>query len=117
MSVYDDVMNQGQIAIQRFKEKSGDYPPEGFQFLGAKGQFSDIARKVFKLKKAIWEGKPLKGEQPHEVVQDLMGHCMLLLYLLEQEEFEDMGEDEDKPWTEGPGHPLQPFRREDGFAS
>jgi len=69
------------ISITRFIDKSKDYPPEGFRFLGQKGQFSDIARKFFKLKAAVWDGKKLEGEGPDEIIDDTIGHLIILLYL------------------------------------
>ena len=72
------VLAQG---VARFVDKSQDYPPEGYRFLGERGQFSDIARKFFKLKDAVWDGKQLKGEQVDEICEDLIGHLLILLSL------------------------------------
>jgi len=75
------ITNTMQEVLERFVEKSRDYPPEGFKFLGQKGQFSDLARKFFKLKKVIWDGGTLEGEQVDEICEDMMGHLLILLYL------------------------------------
>lgn len=67
-----------------FEKKSADYS-DTFMFLGAKGQFSDMNRKFWKLYYAIWQDKDLDGEQPEEIVQDMIGHCLLLLFCLREE--------------------------------
>lgn len=66
--------------ITRFKNKSTDYG-EVFRELGLAGQYSDMHRKMFKLKKAMWEGQPLAGEQPEEILSDLFGNILISLYL------------------------------------
>lgn len=73
---------------QQFRRKNSDYSGAGaepHQILGAKGQFADIWRKIWKLKKALWDGQKLEGEQAEEILQDLIGHCFLTLDLLRQE--------------------------------
>lgn len=70
--------------MARFMDKAQDYR-DAFAYLGARGQFSDMNRKFQKLKHAIWDGRPLVGEQPAEIIEDMIGHCYLLLYILEQE--------------------------------
>lgn len=85
-SPYDVINNEiTPVVLEKFQGKQRDYPPEGFLFLGSKGQFSDIARKFFKLKKSVWDGEQLDGEQAYEIVEDLIGHCLLLLFCLETE--------------------------------
>lgn len=72
--------------VEVFHSKSKDYQGgPAFQFLGSKGQFSDINRKFWKLYAAVWEGKDLEGEQPIELLMDIIGHCWLTIYCLEQE--------------------------------
>lgn len=68
--------------VGNFIKKSGDYGPKGFQELGVKGQYSEIHRKVGKLKRVFWDGKILQHESPQEVVSDLFGHILILHYLL-----------------------------------
>jgi len=70
--------------LREFTRKSGDYG-DSWRLLGAKGQFSDINRKFWKLYNSIWMGRELVGEQPAECVADIIGHCLLLLYILERE--------------------------------
>lgn len=45
--------------------------------LGIAGQFVDMWRKIGKIRRSLWEGKPLVGEQPDEVLFDLAAHCFL----------------------------------------
>lgn len=74
-------------ALALFLNKNKDYGGdigEAFK-LGAKGQFVDIWRKVGKLKRCLWDGEPLRGEQPKEIVQDFFGHCLLILADFERE--------------------------------
>jgi hypothetical protein len=62
-----------------FASKAYDYG-DTFLALGVKGQFSDINRKFLKLKQAVWEDRELMGEQPEEIVMDMIGHCLLMLW-------------------------------------
>lgn len=61
---------------------TGDLEVEPHTVLGTAGQFADIWRKVWKLKKALWDKQSLTGEQPDEILFDLIGHCFLTLDLL-----------------------------------
>ena len=69
-----------------FIESSHDYGVESYNSLGSKGQFVDINRKVMKLKRAVWEGEPLKREEVREVINDLVGHLFLLRLVLDEED-------------------------------
>lgn len=78
---------------EKFRAKSDDYNSseefggmEPHTILGIRGQFADIWRKVWKLKKALWDGETLAGEQPREIIQDLIAHLFLTLDLMEQQE-------------------------------
>ncbi len=53
--------------------------------LGTKGAFVDIYRKTGKLKRAIWDDVPLSGEQPREILLDLIGHCFLTIASIDRE--------------------------------
>lgn len=64
-----------ELWLQRNRDYGDD--PEGR--LGPKAQFVDMYRKMKKLKRALWEGKNLTGEQPDEIIKDLIGHSMLAL--------------------------------------
>jgi hypothetical protein len=79
------------LVVKRMREKSADYNSEGelpfepHTVLGIKGQFADIWRKVWKLKKGLWDGTELKGEQPIEIIDDLIAHLLLTRDLLVRE--------------------------------
>jgi len=67
--------------IDWFRSKQGDY--EGtFLDLGSIGQFSDINRKVGKLRLAVIKNKKLAFESPEEITKDLFGHVLLMLFCL-----------------------------------
>lgn len=63
--------------IDRFVVKSHDYD-DAYKFLGSRGQFSDISRKYWKLKREIWDGEELTGEPLGEVIDDMLAHLLLL---------------------------------------
>lgn len=67
--------------IDEFAGNAIDYG-NAAEELGVKAQFVDINRKVGKLKRVLWEGKALKGEQVDEVLCDLIAHCLLTLDML-----------------------------------
>lgn len=50
-------------------------------FLGERGQFSDMYRKMMKLKAAMWDDNEaqLVSEGVDEIIMDLIGHCFLTL--------------------------------------
>jgi hypothetical protein len=78
-------------SIQRFRNKSSDYG-DVFKELGLAGQYSDMHRKMHKLKKVMWEGRSLKGEQAEEILHDLLGNILISLWLLaNDEETKDSG--------------------------
>jgi len=71
-----------------FADKCADYTGDDgavFKHLGSKGQFSDINRKYWKLKSAVWEGHPMVGEDVPEMVNDVISHCFLLLLCWDEE--------------------------------
>lgn len=69
--------------INRFADAAIDYEDDSDE-LGIKAQFVDINRKVGKLRRFMWIGKPLRREQPDEVVEDLIAHLFLTLDMLHQ---------------------------------
>lgn len=74
---------------QTAKAKDYNSDAEGIEpadVLGLKGQFADIWRKIWKLKKALWDGKELTGEQPREILLDLIGHCFLAIDMLDRQQ-------------------------------
>lgn len=72
-----------------FARKNSEYQDGmGSAFvLGARGQFSDMWRKMMKLKIALWEGQPekLTTEPVEEVLLDMAGHIFLTLEMLWRE--------------------------------
>lgn len=78
------------IWLKGFERKSRDYnSTDGWEphtVLGVRGQFADIWRKVGKLKKSLWDGDQLEGEQPLEIIDDLISHLFLTRDMLLQEE-------------------------------
>jgi hypothetical protein len=73
--------------VKHFLTKQQDYGDWAGE-LGAKGQFADMFRKWPKIRKAMWDGEPLVGEQLEEVLMDLIGHCFLSLMFLKKEKGE-----------------------------
>jgi hypothetical protein len=76
--------------LKGFERKARDYNSssgwEPHEVLGVKGQFADLWRKVGKLKKALWDDEPLEGEQPLEIIDDLISHLFLTRDLLLQKQ-------------------------------
>jgi len=83
--VDDIVDSELPAALQRFIRKNVDYGDAAVH-LGSKGQFADMNRKYWKLKAALWDGKKLTGEPIEEVLQDMIGHCLLTLHFLNRGE-------------------------------
>jgi len=73
-----------ETVVTDWKLRRQDYR-DAFMALGSKGQFSEIWRKVYKLKNAIWDGYELKGESPDQIAQEIIPHCLMLVYLLRRE--------------------------------
>lgn len=71
-------------AKKMWQERRGDYG-DAFIELGPQGQFSDIWRKVFKLKRSVWDGIELHGESPEQIAMEIIPHCLMLVYLIRQE--------------------------------
>lgn len=59
---------------------------EAFRDLGMRGQYSDMHRKMAKLKRAVWDGEVLLRETVPEIVGDLFGHVLISRYLLAEGE-------------------------------
>lgn len=56
---------------------------DGGDDLGAAGQYAELHRKDGKLRRALWEGKELTGEQPREVLLDMIGHAVKAIRYLD----------------------------------
>src|SRR5262245_41578594 len=66
-----------------FRQKQHDYSNDGNTF-GPKGIIPDIDRKAKKIRRAIWDEEILMGEQPRELLLDLIGHCFLTIAELDK---------------------------------
>lgn len=71
--------------VKLFVQKNADYGDTSFD-LGIKGQYAELHRKIGKLKRTMWDGNGLKFEQTEEVLMDLIGHALLSLYFLQEED-------------------------------
>lgn len=80
----DICANHIPAAIARFARKSLDYGDAADE-LGPRAQFVDINRKIKKLKRALWDGETLQGEQPIEILDDLIAHCLLAREMLSRQ--------------------------------
>lgn len=65
--------------LRLFLSKNRDYGDDPEGNLGPKAQFIDMYRKMKKLKRSLWEGQDLIGEQSDEIIADLIGHSLLAL--------------------------------------
>lgn len=72
--------------LELFARKNKDYGSGASFELGTKGQYSDIHRKMIKLKRALWDDQELEFEGVKEVINDLIGHLFLTMYMLETKE-------------------------------
>jgi hypothetical protein len=81
---------------QKAKDYNGSLVPgvENADVLGARGQYAELWRKMAKLKKALWDGEALVGEQPREILLDFIGHCFLAIDMLDRQQ---MAEDPPMP--------------------
>jgi hypothetical protein len=78
--------------IEHQSRKSADYNEslvpgvENADVLGERGQYAELWRKMAKLKKALWYGEELVGEQPREILLDFIGHCFLAIDMLDRQQ-------------------------------
>lgn len=64
-----------------FARKNRDYGSGSAYELGVRGQYSDIHRKMIKLKRAMWDGHDLDFEDTDEIIKDLISHLFLTLHM------------------------------------
>ncbi|QNR51998.1 hypothetical protein phiRKBJ001_56 [Streptomyces phage phiRKBJ001] len=64
-----------------FARKNADYGSGSAYELGVQGQYSDIHRKMIKLKRAMWDGEQLDFEDTEEIIKDLISHLFLTLHM------------------------------------
>lgn len=67
--------------LRLFAKKNADYGSGSAFELGERGQYSDIHRKMIKLKRAMWDGEELGFEDTDEIIKDLIGHLFLTLHM------------------------------------
>lgn len=67
--------------LELYLKKSRDYGGNVMQLmdLGPRACIPDMLRKFGKLKRAIWDGDEMVGEQPDEIIMDLAGHIFIIL--------------------------------------
>lgn len=70
-----------------FASKNSEYGSGSAFELGQRGQFSDIYRKIIKLKRAMWDEDEsvLTTESVDEIIMDMIGHCFLTLEMRKRE--------------------------------
>jgi hypothetical protein len=83
-AVYGLMISRIPSLAEKFLVAGSDYG-EAFRELGLRGQYSDMHRKMAKLKRAIWDGQPLARESVEEVLGDLFGHILIALYLIAED--------------------------------
>jgi hypothetical protein len=72
-------------ALERFAEGYAEYGPGAADDEGLAGQWGDMKRKIMKLRPVFWSGEDrLTRETPQEVLQDIIGHALLALEMLER---------------------------------
>jgi len=84
--VPDAFIQLSMAALERFAEGYAEYGPGAADSLGLAGQWGDLHRKVMKLKASMWNGSMgrLTRETEEQVLQDIMGHCLLALEMLDR---------------------------------
>lgn len=65
-------------AVWRFLNKNEDYGTGSDEF-GLAAQVHDLSRKYKKVFEAVINGKELTGEPLEEVIEDMIGHALLML--------------------------------------
>lgn len=78
MRIVTDVLPK---VIELYMKKSRDYGGNVMSMLklGPKASFVDLWRKVGKLKRCLWDGEPMQGEQTDEILADCIGHILITL--------------------------------------
>lgn len=78
--IASDLMPQWWEHFNAKNKDYGDAPHE----LGAKGEYAELYKKMRKLKRGLWDGEELAGEQVDEVLLDMIAHCFLALDMLSE---------------------------------
>jgi hypothetical protein len=76
--IVEDVLPK---VMELYLNKSKDYDGNVMALLklGPKASFVDLWRKIGKLKGALWDEKPMVGEQADEILADCVGHILITL--------------------------------------
>jgi hypothetical protein len=77
---------QRDAAWESFLAGYREYGEGAADELGLAGQWGDLYRKIKKLKRPLWEGdrEALTRESPRQVLQDIIGHALLALDMIER---------------------------------
>lgn len=72
-------------ALARFAEAFAEYGDSSRDETGLAGQWADLYRKIMKLKAPFWNGEAerLTRETEKVVLQDLIGHALLAIVMIE----------------------------------
>lgn len=67
--------------VELYLKKSRDYGGNVMELmdLGPSACIPDMLRKFGKIKRAVWDGEEMVGEQPDEIIMDLAGHIFIIL--------------------------------------
>jgi hypothetical protein len=66
--------------LEAWLKKNADYgDSDDLKSLGARAEFVRLWNKMMKLKASLWEGRELSGEQPPEIMGDMVAHLLLAL--------------------------------------
>jgi hypothetical protein len=69
--------------IDHFLSKNADYGDQHrTEGLGPRGEFVGIHRKVYKLKRCLWDGQEMNHEGAEQMLVELIGQCLITLDLL-----------------------------------
>lgn len=72
-------------ALQVFLEKNRGYGNTAY-VLGARGQYADMNRKMGKLKHTLWDGNEPVGEDIETMLMDMVGHTLLTIDFLREDQ-------------------------------
>jgi hypothetical protein len=85
--------------MRKFFSKNADYGDQHRTGLGIKAEFVGLHRKFAKLKAFFWDNQEMNHETGEEMLQDVIGACLLMLDLMNWEEAKRRAvvEDDDMP--------------------
>lgn len=76
----DILMTILPAVLEAWLKKNKDYgDSDELKSLGARAEFVRLWNKMMKLKASLWEGRELAGEQPDEIMGDMIAHLLLAL--------------------------------------